>query len=595
MHGSFFHNWEAFMEKNQNNEAKIISQLKKLTEQQQIEACVYMYENMRDREREKFDSILSKYLKNLARIKDNTNGNSNVAAMSLKERTSWKEDSIKLLESIENGEYILQGSIEYDYGYDYYDDAGETSYEDPDEITDKIMQIIFFANGCFQAGYYQDARDLYDRLWELTVTADVEDYGEESLTLNELVQNQLLAADLNQMAEYTLYADYQVREPDERVEDMYQYFRYPVFDNISMEKALASGKDKLEDTELFWKEWIEFLSSKDGRTETRLIEEAALYCGGCELLEKVAEKNYRLHPQIVLDAMETYKNAALYEKMGRCGEKAIKQMNSEYCIRSQIAKQTALAYEYQNKKYDQGIIWQEIFRSDSTITNLLFFLAADPKRVKNYTVYKNDGKVMNIQNNRELQRNQISKNQYVPLRLLTGGFGEVETYCKRYKASIGWTGSFMKETIALFLLLLYQEKTLRTATSRLLFQIDFEEVGEEKQVNLEKQIYKESRSKDVSALWILLLKWKEQYPMELDERKQHLAWIKKLMKDRADAIVGNAYRGKYRETAMYLCAIGEVEESFGTVNAKGRIQQEYKSKFPRHRAFHSDMSEFCKG
>lgn len=83
--------------------------------------------------------------------------------------------------------------------------------------------------------------------------------------------------------------------------------------------------------------------------------------------------------------------------------------------------------------------------------------------------------------------------------------------------------------------------------------------------------------------------------MELDERKQHLAWIKKLMKDRADAIVGNAYRGKYRETAMYLCAIGEVEESFGTVNAKGRIQQEYKSKFPRHRAFHSDMSEFCKG
>ena len=81
--------------------------------------------------------------------------------------------------------------------------------------------------------------------------------------------------------------------------------------------------------------------------------------------------------------------------------------------------------------------------------------------------------------------------------------------------------------------------------------------------------------------------------MELDERKHHLAWIKQLMNDRADAIVGNTYRGKYQETAMYLCAIGEVEESFGTANAKTRIQQEYKSKFPRHRAFQSDMSEFC--
>ena len=31
------------------------------------------------------------------------------------------------------------------------------SYDDSDEITGKIMQIIFFANGCFKAGYYQDA------------------------------------------------------------------------------------------------------------------------------------------------------------------------------------------------------------------------------------------------------------------------------------------------------------------------------------------------------------------------------------------------------------------------------------------------------
>lgn len=581
--------------KNDQNEAQIISWLKKLTEKQQIEVCVYMYENMADREREKLNSALRKYLKNLARIQDNVNIETNVAIMSSKERESWKEDSIKLLESIEDEEYKIQGQIEYDYTYDYYDDSESVSYEDPDDVAGKIMQIIFFANGCFKSGYYQDALDLYDRLWALTIAVDVEYYDEESLTLDELVKNQLLAADLGQMAEYTLYADYQVREPEERVEDMYQYFRYPAFDNVSMEKALTSGKEKLENTELFWREWIAFLSSKYGQRETQLLEEAALYCGGAELLEKVAEKNYCLHPQLVLDAMESYKNTEYYEKMERCGEKAVERMNHEYCIRSEIAKQTALAYEYQNKKYDQGVIWQEIFRSDSTIKNLLFFFAADPKRARHYPVYKNDGKVVNYQNSRELQRNQISKDQYVPLRLLMGDFDEVEKYCKQYKDPVGWTGSFMKETIAMFLLFLYQGKTLRTATSRLLFKIDFKEDEENLQTNLEKQIYKESRSKDISALWILLSKWKEQYPMELDERKQHLSWIKKLINDRADAIVGNTYRGKYQETAIYLCAIGEVEESFGTTNAKLRIQQEYKSKFPRHRAFHSDMSEFCKG
>ena len=31
------------------------------------------------------------------------------------------------------------------------------SYDDSDDITGKIMQIIFFANGCFKADYYQDA------------------------------------------------------------------------------------------------------------------------------------------------------------------------------------------------------------------------------------------------------------------------------------------------------------------------------------------------------------------------------------------------------------------------------------------------------
>lgn len=585
----------------QNNKQKLLDQFSKLTDQQQKDTVFFMYENLPCAIKEKLDRILSAYLKSQERVQSSTD--MDMSGMTQEEVKAQTEEILNTLEKINEEDCTLHGTLEQYYGYsnyydyddynDYNDDDDENiTYEDSEGVIEKISRAILFANDCFQNGYYQDALDLYDCLWDLNILLEMDEY-DSNLTIDDLVDDKLLIVNMTQMAEQTLYADYQVRQPDERAENMYRYFVYPAFRDINVEKALQSGKQTLKQLDLFWNDWIFVLTEKEGEMETRLLREAALSCGGMPFLEKVAEKNYKLHPQLVLDVMDGYRQNGCYKEMEICGEHAAKQMNPQYCIRSQIIKQTILACEYQNKKYEEGAFWQEIFASDSTIKNLLLFFAADPKRAKEYSVYKRENELEEYRNNRELSWNKIDTDKYIPLRLLTGEFDEAATCCKDFKKVVGWSGSFMKKTLALFLLFLYQGETLRTATDKLIEEIRFDE--EEPQTNLERQICKESEEKNEKMLWLLLKKWKTQYPMDSDQMKKHLVWIRQMMDARANEILRNTYRGKYGETAMYLCAIGEVEESLGTMNAKLRIQQEYKAKFPRHRAFQSEMTAFCKG
>lgn len=83
----------------------------------------------------------------------------------------------------------------------------------------------------------------------------------------------------------------QVRMSDALVaEKMVQNFSYSTFTKLHVEEMLHVGREELEDTEQFWKDWIALLKEKNGDTEARLLKEAILYCEGIDGLYKMAKE-----------------------------------------------------------------------------------------------------------------------------------------------------------------------------------------------------------------------------------------------------------------------------------------------------------------
>ena len=170
----------------------------------------------------------------------------------------WKQQ-------IGEGELYLDTEEYEDYSGGYWDREWITDYYDNHGIGDKIMSMIRFAKDCVEDRRYQEASDIYEWLWEMQVVTDNE-YS-ESIDLEMLEENNLIHADMKELALLTLYADYQFLPPEKRAEDIYLYFSMSVFSKLHIEDMFRMGRESLKDTEQFWKDWIELLKNKNGDTE----------------------------------------------------------------------------------------------------------------------------------------------------------------------------------------------------------------------------------------------------------------------------------------------------------------------------------------
>ena len=113
----------------------------------------------------------------------------------------WKQQ-------IEDGKLYLDTEEYEDYGDDYWDREWIIEYYDNQQIGDKIMFMMRFANDCINDRRYQEANSIYEWLWEMEVGTDYE--AGEFVDLDTLAENGIIATDMKQLALQTLYANYQV-------------------------------------------------------------------------------------------------------------------------------------------------------------------------------------------------------------------------------------------------------------------------------------------------------------------------------------------------------------------------------------------------
>ena len=201
----------------------------------------------------------------------------------------------KWMNQIDEGEIYLDVDEYEDYSDSYWDREWITDYYDNQGIGDKIEYMIGFAQDCVYDRKYQEANYIYEWLWEMSVNADSE-YESDPVDLEQLSEKKIIHTDPEQLALLALYADYQVQEPEKRAEDIYLYFSIYTFRKLHIQDMFCIGREELDGTEQFWKDWIALLQTKNGEAESRLLQEAVLYQEGIAGLVKMADKNCDVHP-----------------------------------------------------------------------------------------------------------------------------------------------------------------------------------------------------------------------------------------------------------------------------------------------------------
>lgn len=488
---------------------------------------------------EKIAKRLSKeqyeYLQHLITEYTEKQNTADISPQSLMSKAFVDEKMLQIEEwkqQIEDGKLYLDTEEYEDYGEDYWDREWIIEYYDNQQIGDKIMFMIRFANDCINDRRYQEANSIYEWLWEMEVDTDYEEG--EFADLDTLAENGIIVTDMKQLALQTLYANYQVLKKEKRAEMLYLYFNHSAFKNLHMEEIFHVGREALKDQKQFWEDWIVLLKNKHGDIAGRLLKEAVLYSRGVDGLVHIADESAAVHPSLYLGAMDAYDKAQDYEKIEKTGEKVLERVNGQLKIRAEICLKAAYAsFRLGHEEKMMKFCW-ECFCSDSTEKNFLRLFGTKEmavqygmrgKEVLKNRIRENGG---NGIRNTELRRNIIDGYSYYFLSFYMGDFISVKSASKNPAGSLGWSSSFIRYGIRLFLLYLYSKSLPSKAAGSIANYVGFPDMKDADCVmGFEQEIIEESQLHKVSVFWNYFQRWKAYYPMEQAEKKRILSWAEK--------------------------------------------------------------------
>ena len=176
------------------------------------------------------------------------------------------------------------------------------------------------------------------------------------------------------------------------------------------------------------------------------------------------------------------------------------------------------------------------------------------------------------------------------LRFLDGQFADVLAKGLNKTKALGWSGTFMKQGIALYLLYLYEGRQKGKGIAAMALAVK-SAMGFSAEAYL--RGIGEDKSADENALFYeVFLKWKSAVQMEPSVRTSAIEKIAGLLEKRVEGIMDANRRNYYGECAAYIAALGEVRESMGETGAKQRLMTSYKDAYPRRSAFREEMRKY---
>jgi len=331
--------------------------------------------------------------------------------------------------------------------------------------------------------------------------------------------------------------------------------------------------------------------------------EAAGLLNDVSLEVQYAEEYAAIHPGLYLNILENGKYAAAND-MVSIGIKAMKAIPKKYIMRSRAALKTAeYVIEADGEPTSLGKCYFVAYESDTSAMNYLRVLLNGGENEKNREELRKAFMKLSVQKSSdsfgmyggsclysEREENRPDSNMVLLLRFLDGQFEDVLDKGLGESKALGWTGTFMKQGIALYLLYMYAGQwngrgiaaMAEIAKRAMRFSVE----------EYRKGVCGCEGISENDLFCQLFLKWKSMVQMESAVRDRAIERITVLLEKRTEGIMGANRRNYYGECAAYIAALGEVRESMGEAGAKQGLMTSYKDKYSRRSAFREELRNY---
>ena len=484
---------------------------------------------------------------------------------------------IETLEEIQE-ERALES--EYNEEWDEWQGEGdEFIFSDPDGILDDIEEAIRVMHQCLDQELFDKGAELAQALSELfvLVTGDYED----TMTLPELVANDLLKINLKKTVKEAVYLTCMGTPPAERAEAMLAVLQNFREDSISLDEILQTVTKKI-DLSSFLPSCIEVLAKRPGNAAGTLLLEAQEMLQDKEAALNMASRYAGSQPILYKRLLEKGMEKTDSKEMLQIGLRGMKEVPERHPVRVEIALLTAeIALKAQDREAAEQC-WMEAYLASPTVENYLrlrlgvqSFNREQARAI--YTAY--------YEKLDKLERKPLAALFYFDER-----FEEMIRDFMNAGNGIGWSSTFMKQGIALLLLLMDAGTTKGAG----IFAMQVIVVSA---CPFDAATYCRGTDLDPGTPTRALFencfrKWKSGITLP---EEQFDAWLEKIgqwLKLRVSAIMEANRRYYYRECAAFIAAYGEVLESRGQPGEKKKVMLWYKEKYSHRRAFHNELSGF---
>ena len=536
------------------------------------------------------------FLKRLKEAGDKTSIEDAAADEKFREECSLVK---KNLRRIDSQEIMIESVLNEEYD-DWYDDTDEEfCYTDDSGISDMLEQACDLIHSCMDMGKYKEGYEIGRQLFSMKIFCYSEYYDSEELTFEDMTRHELVERDIEEVALDIAYCAYNAAMRKNRTKWVYEVIKDVRTADITLEAIMQHGDEELADLEDFLPLWIARLGPETDSAAERLIGEAVCLLNDISAASEYAEKYANMHPGLYLSLLESGKPEDASD-MAALGIKALEKIPKEYKIRGRVALKTS---EYIDMAAMDPALMRDCYfaayESDTTaLSYLRALLCGDGEENREmlrevYQVWNDVGAgpsfSYGMYSNRHFERevNSPDGNVILMVKFFDGQFDEVLTKGLNCTKALGWTGTFMKQGLALFLLYLNENWQGCQGTRQMVRIV-------RTAMNFSTEEYGRGTAKyrDISddALFEqVFLKWKAITPMEPDIKEKVIRKITSLLEKRTKGIMEANRRNYYGECAQYIAALGEAQESMGDMGAKQRLMTSYRDKYSRRSSFKAEL------
>lgn len=505
------------------------------------------------------------------------------------------------LSLVKKGDLCLIGFLNEEYDDWYNSNEDEFLFEDPEGVLDIIENACKIVHQCVDYELFKEGYELADILLivKIMVKGDYLDYSNEPLYVAELESKELINYKYRRLVLDSLYAAYQSHSQQSRPEVLYRIICNSGCDDITLENMMQDAKEDLEQQDEFLDAWICYLGERVGTEAEKYLKEAVALKNNVAKSLEYARRFFAYHPGIYEQIMLQVAISGNDEDLFSIGQEALSKIQKQYLVRSHIALLAASASLRLGKQEETEECWVEAFRSDTKTVHYLRVIceSLDNSRHREClkTIYISEFEKAKKEKNRsyqsgELRVNMLDSHSYYMIAFFDGEFQHVINAGMNVKEALGWSSTFMKSGIALFLLFLYQGEELsagcRKMCENIVSMIDFSVEEYSKGLNYSFEL------NDIELFWNLFTKWKKSMFMAEAEQESIISKLEKWVQMRVEGIMQNNRRNYYGECAAFVAALGEVRESRGEKNGKDYLLEVYRAQYSRRSAFHSELRAF---